>query len=46
MRRYRIKYNQIVWKIVKEIYEERIKQVRKTKPLFNYDKQCKDKPDT
>ncbi len=37
-RRYRIKYNQIVWDIVKELYEQRrpkeyIKQ-KKTKKLF------------
>lgn len=33
-RRYRVKINQIVWDIMKDIYKERIKTVRKTKPLF------------
>ena len=33
-RRYRVKINQIVWDIMKEIYKERVQTVRKTKPLF------------
>ena len=33
-RRYRVKINQIVWDIMKDIYKDRVKIVRKTKPLF------------
>ena len=33
-RRYRVKINQIVWDIMKDIYKERVKKVTKTKPLF------------